>query len=179
MGSGFILTVRICQKPLNPFFYQGTKTFIAHKSFLCKSSQLPVSARYLCTTHSKSNPGSRKTDGRNTGQGPLKKDTIRHRQEELWSGPRGKSSNFRQKPSFPNSVFAAGTAKRASEVHKRQVALLFQDDEQLVEEPKGRSTRGGGRTYKIGLLLVGIICHFLQTVMSLWMFWKTFLSLKP
>lgn len=168
MGSSFILTVRICQKHLNPFFRQGTRTFFAQKSFLCKSSPLPLSARYLCTRHSKSNPGSRHTDGRNTGQGALKKDTIRHRQEELWGGTRGKSSNLRQKPSFPKSVFAAGTAKRMSEMQKGQVALVSQDDEQLVEEPKGRSTRGGGRTHENCLLLVGIIC-LLQTVMSLWM----------
>lgn len=166
MGSSFILTVKICQQHLNPFFHQGTKTFLAQKSFLCKSSQLPLSARYLCTRHSKSNPGSSDTDGRNSGQGALKKDTIRHRQEELWGSTRGKSSSLQQKPSFPKSVFAAGTAKRMSEMQRRQVALVSQDDEHLVEEPKGRSTRGGGRTYKNCLLLVGIIC-LLQTAMSL------------
>lgn len=147
MGSSFV-SVRICQKQLNRFFHQGTKTFFARKSFVCKS-QLPLSARYLCTRHSKSNQGSRHTDGRNTEQGALKKDPdIRHGQEELW----GKSSNLRQKPSFPKSVFAAGTAKRVSEMQKRQVARASQDDEQLVEEPRGRSTRGEGRTYENCLL---------------------------
>lgn len=146
MGSTFILKVRICQKPLKAFFHQGTSAFFTQKTSMCKSSQLPLVARFLCTRDSNSNPGGRHTDRRNSGQGGVKKNTIRHREEGSWDDAvkgRGKSSFIRQSPSFPKSVFAAGTAKRTTEKLRRKAALGSQDEEQHVEEPKGRSTRAG------------------------------------
>lgn len=149
MGSSFILKVRICQKPLKPFFHQGSSAFFTQKTSLCKSSQLPFSARFLCTRDSSSNPGGRHTDRSNSGQGGVKNNTIRHQAEESWedaANGRGKRATLRQIPSFPKSVFTAGTAKRTAERLRRKAALVSQDEQQQVEEIKGRSTRGAGRT---------------------------------
>ncbi|XP_028421783.1 mitochondrial ribonuclease P catalytic subunit isoform X1 [Perca flavescens] len=145
MGSTLILKVRICLKPLKPFFHQGSVAFFTLNPSLCKSSQLPLSARFLCTRDTKPNPGGRQTDksnsGRTNGQGGVKNSTIRCREEELWDGAvngKGKRSTLWQRPSFPKSVFAAGTAKRTAEMLKRK---------QYVGEPEGRTTRGAAKVH--------------------------------
>ncbi|XP_073340597.1 mitochondrial ribonuclease P catalytic subunit [Pagrus major] len=144
MGSTLILTVRICHRPLQPFFHQGSSAFTTLKTSLCKSSQQPLSARFLCTRDTNLNPGVRQADRRNSGQGGVKNTTIRRREEESWDDAvkgRGKTSTLRQRPSFPKSVFAAGTAKRTAEMMMRKPALVSQDE----EEPEGRVTRGAGK----------------------------------
>ena len=112
MGSTLLIKVRICLKPLKPFFHQGGSL----STSLCKSPQLPLSARFLCTRHNNPNPGGRQADRRDT-------------------------TTVRQKPVFPKSVFAAGTAKRTAEIQKRREGLVFEEEEQ--EE---RRRGGGGRT---------------------------------
>ncbi len=132
---GLILKVRTCLKPLKPFIHQGA--FYTLKTPLCKSPALPLSARLLCT---------RDTDRWSGGQRGVKNGTIRRREGELWDDAvtgRGKSFTLRQKPSFPKSVFTAGTAKRTAEMLKRKAALVSQDE----EEAEGRTARGAGRTY--------------------------------
>ncbi|XP_044023556.1 mitochondrial ribonuclease P catalytic subunit [Siniperca chuatsi] len=144
MGSILILKVRICLKPLKPFFHQGSSAFFTLNTSLCKSPQLPLSARFLCTRDTNSNPGGRQTDRRNSGHGGVKNGTIRRREEELWDDAvkgRGKGSTLRQKPFFPKSVFAAGTAKWTTEILKSKTALGIQDE----EEPEGRTTRRAGK----------------------------------
>lgn len=120
MGSTFILLFRTCQKNLKPLV-QGSSTFFTHNTFLCKSHQ-----HLLGTRNSDSGPGNGQKDYGYAAKG------------------REKSTTLRQRPSFPKSVFAAGTAKRTSEILRKKAALLSQDVEQQDEEPKGRSTRGSG-----------------------------------
>lgn len=145
MGSTFILNFRICQKNLKPLF-QGSSTFFTHNTFLCKSPQ-----HLLCTRNSDSSLGYGQKDRQYSRQGGIHTNTIRHNGGESWgyaAKGREKSTTVRQRPSFPKSVFAAGTAKRTSEILRKKAALLSQDVEQQDEEPKGRSTRGSGsRTY--------------------------------
>ncbi|XP_036981261.1 mitochondrial ribonuclease P catalytic subunit [Acanthopagrus latus] len=139
MGSTVILTVRICHRPFQSFFQQGSSAFTTFKTSLCKSSQQPLSARCLCTR----DPGVRLADRRNSGQGGGK--NTRRREDESWGDAekgRGKTSTLRQRPSLPRSVFAAGTAKRKAELRMmRKPALVCQDE----EEPEGRMTRGAGK----------------------------------
>lgn len=145
MGSILILKVRICLRPSKPFIHQGA-LFTLNTS-LCKSPQLPLSARFLCTRDT--NPGGRHTDRRNSGQGGVKNGTTRRRESELWDDAvtgRGKGFTLRQKPFFPKSVFAAGTARRTAEMLKRKAAVVSQDEEQHEEEAGGRTARGAGRT---------------------------------
>lgn len=135
MGSTLILKVRIFLKPLTPFLNQGKLALHAPKGSLFKSSQLPVFARSLCTRDPNPNP-------RNSGQEFVKRGAARRRD----NGGQGEGKTFtvRQKPAFPKSVFAAGTAKRTAEMLVRKAALASQDDEQHVEEPKERTTRKAG-----------------------------------
>ncbi|XP_074517099.1 mitochondrial ribonuclease P catalytic subunit [Sebastes fasciatus] len=143
MGSTLILKVRLCLQ--KPFFHQGGSALFR----LNTSSQLPVSARSLCTRHTNPNPGGRQTDRRNSGQtdgqqGGVRNSPIRRREEDLWDGAvkgRGKSDTFGQRPSFTKSVFAAGTAKRTAEMLKRKAALVSEDEEQHEGEPEGRTSR--------------------------------------
>ncbi|XP_033497711.1 mitochondrial ribonuclease P catalytic subunit [Epinephelus lanceolatus] len=148
MGSTLILKVRICLKPFKPFFYQGSSAFFTLNTSLCKSSQLPVLARFLCTRDTNPNLGGRQTDRRNSGrsdrQGGVKNSTIRHKEWGLWDDSvkgRGKSSTLWQRPSIPKSVFAAGTAKRTTELLKRKAAVASQEEEQHVGEPTRRSVK--------------------------------------
>lgn len=79
----------------------------------------------------------------------MKNGTIRRREEDLWDDSvkgSGKSFTLRQSPSFPKSVFAAGTAKRTAEMLKRKTALVSQVEGWHEEEPEGRTTSGAGRT---------------------------------
>lgn len=145
MGSTFILNVRIWQKPLKTFFQQGTHLFTSNTS-MCKS-QLPLSARFLCTRDSVSIPDGRYKNKGNSTHGGVKKSTTRHRDEGLWDNAMiGKK--VRQTPAFPKSVFAAGTAKRTAEMLRRKSALLSPDEEDHVEELRGRSARGAGRRHR-------------------------------
>ncbi|XP_074548216.1 mitochondrial ribonuclease P catalytic subunit [Halichoeres trimaculatus] len=129
MGSTLILKVRIFLKPLTPFLNQG-KLYTPIAS-LSKTSQLPFSVRSLCTRDSDPNP-------RNSGQGFVRKSAFRGRDEAFWDDDgkgKGKAFTVRQKPAFPKSVFAAGTAKRTAEMLERKTALASQDD-----EPEERTT---------------------------------------
>lgn len=137
MGSSFMLKFRICQKPLKPFFHQGSSAFFTQKTSLCKSYNF--------------NPGGRHTERSNSRQEGVKNNSFSHWKEESWDDAgngRGKRATVRQRPSFPTSVFNAGTAKRTAEIMRRKAALVSQDEQQQVEEIKGRSSRGAGRTYR-------------------------------
>ncbi|XP_034531497.1 mitochondrial ribonuclease P catalytic subunit [Notolabrus celidotus] len=137
MGSTLILKVKIFLKPLTPYLHQGTLS-------VCKSSQLPLSARFLCTRDSNPKPDGRQAEPKNRGQGFVQKSAFRRRDEGSWDdGGKGKgvTSNLRQKPVFPKSVFAAGTAKRTAEMLVRKAALVSQDKEEHEEEPEERRPR--------------------------------------
>ncbi|XP_019940151.2 mitochondrial ribonuclease P catalytic subunit [Paralichthys olivaceus] len=132
MGSNFISKVRILLNPLKPFL-------------TVKPAQLHPSASFLCTTHTNSNSGGRGNSGQTDGHGGVKYRTVRHRQGGLWEDSvdgGGNRSTVRQKPSFPKSVFSAGTSKRTTEMLKRKAALASQEPE---EEPEGREPRGAGK----------------------------------
>nr|XP_046267970.1 mitochondrial ribonuclease P catalytic subunit isoform X2 [Scatophagus argus] len=120
MGSVLMSKVRICQK------------LLTLKAYLYKSSQLPFSARLLCTRDTNSNPSGRQTDRKNRGQGVFKNPTIRWREEELWDDAMKRSTSLQS--SLRKSVFAAGTAKRVAEVLRRKAALVSQDEKQQLEE---------------------------------------------
>lgn len=137
MGSSFLLKVRICQKPLKPFFHQGSSAFFTQNTSLCKSSNF--------------NPGGRHKHRSNGGQEGVKNTSFSHWKEESWDDAgigRGKRATVRQRPSFPTSVFTAGTAKRTAEIMRRKAAVISKDGQQQVEETKGRSSGGAGRTYR-------------------------------
>ncbi|KAK5857042.1 hypothetical protein PBY51_010311 [Eleginops maclovinus] len=139
MGSTLIFKGRLC---LRHFYHQGS--FCTLNSSMFKSSQLPLTARSLCTRDTYSKPGARHTDRRTDVQGGAKKSTFQNREEDLRDGASkgsGKSSTVRQKPSFPKSVFAAGTAKRTAEIQKWKAGVFFQEEEQHEGEPEGRTPR--------------------------------------
>lgn len=138
MGSTLLFKGRIC---LKPFYHQGS--FFTLNSSIFKSSQLPLSARSLCTRDPYPTPGARHTDRRSDAQGGVNKSTFQNREEDFRDGARrGKSSTLRQTPAFPKSVFAAGNAKRTAEIQKRKAALFFQEEEQHGGEPERRTSRG-------------------------------------
>lgn len=150
MGPALILKVRMCLKPFRPFFYQGSSAFYTLNTFLCKSPQLPLSARLLCTRHKNPTPGARQADrgngGQADGQGGVRNSGNRRREEELWDGAekgKGQSSSIWQRTSPLKSVFAAGTAKRTMEMLKRKAPP---DVEEHAEDPEMRTRRGPGRT---------------------------------
>lgn len=138
MCSYFIF--RTCLNPLKPFIHQGGSAFFTVNASLCKSSKLPASARFLCTRDTDGRP----SDRRGGGQGAVKGGSDRQREHKLWDDTRtggGKSSTPRQRPAFPTSVFAAGTAKRVAEMLRRKTPLVSEDE----EESKDRKTRGAER----------------------------------
>uniref|UniRef100_A0A1A8BGI9 Mitochondrial ribonuclease P catalytic subunit n=1 Tax=Nothobranchius kadleci TaxID=1051664 RepID=A0A1A8BGI9_NOTKA len=119
MGSNLILKVRLC---LN-------------------SPLLPSSARFLCTQYIKPNLGGGQMDRRNSGQGDgqsrMKKITYKQDSED----GRSKKYTLRQLPSFPKSVFAAGTAKKIARIQQKKASLVSEDG----EEPERRTNRGAGK----------------------------------
>ncbi|KAM6969612.1 mitochondrial ribonuclease P catalytic subunit [Tautogolabrus adspersus] len=142
MGSPLILKLRILLKPLTPFPHQGSSALTIPKSSVCKPSQLPLSVRFLCTRDPNPNLNGRQADKKNNGQGVVKKS--KSREEGSWNDGgmgRGKTSTLRQRPIFPKSVFAAGTAKRTAEMLMKKSALVFQDKDRHIAEPEGRRTR--------------------------------------
>ncbi|KAM4625168.1 mitochondrial ribonuclease P catalytic subunit [Polymixia lowei] len=151
MGTTLISKARVSLKHINPTFHQGSLGFFTIKTVasLLKSAKLPTIARNLCTNGPISHPGgrpladSRQIDRKNNRQTDK---TIRHREEE-WRDDtmerRGNNFTTRQKPSFPKSVFAAGTAKRTAEMLKRKAALASFEEEE--EEPSERRVRRAGR----------------------------------
>lgn len=141
-----ILKARICLKPLQPFYHQGSSLCVT----LYESSRLPSAARFLCTRDAKPNHGGRLTDikkgSQTDGQDGEKNRTVRQRKEERWENTvvrKGKSFTLQQKSSFPKSVFAAGTAKRTAEMLKRKAGLFSEDE----DETEGKATKEAGRTY--------------------------------
>ncbi|TNN58655.1 Mitochondrial ribonuclease P protein 3 [Liparis tanakae] len=149
MGPALILQVRMCLKPFKPFFYQGSSTFYTLNTLLCKSPQLPLSARLLCTRHKNPTSGARQADrgngGQADGQGGVRNSGNRRREEELWDGAetgKGQSASIWQRTAPLKSVFAAGTAKRTAEMLKRKA---LPDVEEHAEEPEVRTRRGPGK----------------------------------
>lgn len=148
MGSTLILKVRICLKPLQPFFHQGTSAFLTINTPV--SLVVPPIARFLCTRHTNYNPArSKETDRRNNKQTNRQAGgnhgTNRWAEEELWDGTverRGKKEQ-----SFHKSVFAAGTAKRTAEMLKRKAPMAHDDEneESVRGEPVRRESREAGR----------------------------------
>lgn len=154
MGSTFISKVRICLNPLKPFLHQTSSAFLIVNSSLCKSSQLLPTARFLCSGDTNPNSGGRQTvrmnNGHTDGQGGVKSRAIRHRQGELGEDKvdgGGKSSSIKKSPSFPKSVFSAGTAKRIAEMQKRKAALASVGEEEPEKEAEERKTKGAGGTH--------------------------------
>lgn len=142
MGSTVILKVRICLKPLQPFFHQGSSSFLNIRTPV--SLAVPITARFLCTKHTNYNPTRRETDKRNNRQNSRqaggKHGTIRWAEDELWDGAeerRGKKDRL-----YPKSVFAAGTAKRTAEMLKRKSPVVPEDEEEEDEEPVRRRDAG-------------------------------------
>uniref|UniRef100_UPI003AADE337 mitochondrial ribonuclease P catalytic subunit isoform X1 n=1 Tax=Centroberyx gerrardi TaxID=166262 RepID=UPI003AADE337 len=148
MGSRLISKARICLKPLSPVFHQGSSGLFTIKTVasLSKSPNLPIAARTLCIDGTKpSRQTDRRIRGQTDGLGGFKNKTIRHREEEEW---RDGASEGRQRPSFPKSVFAAGTAKRTTEMLRRKAASAYQEEEEEEkggEESAGRAARGAGK----------------------------------
>lgn len=118
MGSTFILKVRTC----------------------LKTPQLPCSAHLFCTREFKQHLGGRPMDRGNSnksgGQGGLRIKNIIQGTDDGFS----KKSTVRKLPSFPKSVFAAGTAKRTAEILRRKTSLVSEDE----EEPAPRTSKRGG-----------------------------------
>ncbi|XP_017281594.1 mitochondrial ribonuclease P catalytic subunit [Kryptolebias marmoratus] len=114
MGSTLILKVRICLK----------------------------SARFFCTRELKPNLRGQQTvrgvsdqaDGR--GGGLRNRDIFQVRED---GG--GRKHSVRKLPSFPKSVFAAGTAKRTTEMLKRKTSRLSVAE----EEPEPRASKKEGK----------------------------------
>lgn len=124
MGSTFMFSVRICQKPLKAWFHRGPYVFTSNTPKCKRQTSLP--ARFMCTERIVSIPHGRPQG--NSAQGGAKR------------------SNIRQTPAFPKSVFAAGTARRTAEMLRRKSALRSQDgDEVDVEESRGLSARESGK----------------------------------
>ncbi|KAF7664745.1 hypothetical protein LDENG_00166560 [Lucifuga dentata] len=136
MGSTLISKARTYLKALKPLLHQGNSGFFTIHTSLCKSQKLPPTASSLCSNEANHDPGG-SLDRRTSAP---KSNTVRHREEELWDSTqerRGKSFTLRQRPSFPKSVFAAGTAKRTAEMLKRKAVQ--------VEEPAERAARREGK----------------------------------
>ncbi|XP_041667918.1 mitochondrial ribonuclease P catalytic subunit [Cheilinus undulatus] len=141
MGSTYLLKVRIFLKPLTPFLHNGSSSLSTPKTSV-RESQLPLSVRFLCTRDSKANTSSRQTKIKNSGQSVERKNAVRRREELLWDNDglgRSKTPTLRQRPSFPKSVFAAGTAKRTAEMFMRKSALGSQNEGQHAEEAEART----------------------------------------
>lgn len=135
-----ILKAIVCLKPFQPFCLQGSSGLLTIKKNLYKSS--PAS-RFLCT---KDRLTDTKKRSQINGQNGTQSKTIGQRKDEFCDNAldgKGKSFAPRQRTFFPKSVFAAGTAKRTTEMLKRKADLFSQNK----EEPEGRTTRGRGRTY--------------------------------
>lgn len=150
MGSTFMFSVRIWQRPSKAFFQQGPH-LCTSSAAMCKSQQ-PLPARFLI-------PHGRNQSKATSAQGGAKRSAFRHRDEGLWDDAmtgRGKASSVRQAPAFPKSVFAAGTAKRTAEMLRRKSAFLSQDeDDENVEESRGLSARGAGRRGEVDVDVSG------------------------
>lgn len=116
MGSTFILKVRTC----------------------LRSPQLPSSAYFFCTREFKLQIGGRQTDRGNSNKsvGLRIKNIIQGTDDGF-----NKKSTVRKLPSFPKSVFTAGTAKRTAEIMRRKASLVSVDE----EEPAPRTSKKAGR----------------------------------
>ncbi|CAG5866155.1 unnamed protein product [Menidia menidia] len=141
MGSSWMLKVRVC---LQPFFNQERPAFLTVKTCLWQPPQLASSARFLCSRDTNQDLGGRHTDKRSNpksaGQG-----AIRQARTGLWDDAvdgRNKRSALKPRPSFPKSVFAAGTAKKTAEIMKMKASLGSGNTELHEEEPEQRRTRG-------------------------------------
>lgn len=94
----------------------------------------------------------RQTDTRNsrpTGSGSdgIRNATIRPKEKGWRNGVlegRGDGFALQERPSFTKSVFAAGTAKRRTEMLRRKAGLAAQDGEEEEQESAGRRARGAG-----------------------------------
>ncbi|CAJ1074029.1 mitochondrial ribonuclease P catalytic subunit [Xyrichtys novacula] len=145
MGSTLRMTVKIFLKPMSPFLYQGSSAVPTPRT-----SQLPLSACFLCTRDSNHNTGGRQTDFRSNRQDLLKNRTTRQRDGSFWDAVgkgTSQSVTLRQKPVFPKSVFAAGTAKRTTEILMRKRAAVVSQEEELSEEEESdeSKTKRAGR----------------------------------
>lgn len=141
MGSTFVLSVRICQRPLFAFLNQRLAVFTSNAP-KCKW-QPSLHTRYLCTKQ------------RSSADGLAKRSYARHPNERLLDTSmtvKGKSSTFvRQTVPLPKSVFAAGTAKRTAEMLRRKLALRSQDEDQIDAEGSIRlSHRAAGKDFWLG-----------------------------
>ncbi|KAM3594479.1 uncharacterized protein V6R79_008586 [Siganus canaliculatus] len=114
MSSTLIVQFRRCQKPLKPL----TQCFFSTRDVSFNST-------------------NKQTDRRHNAHGGANNPTRR-----MAEGVEGKASTIRQKPAFPKSVFAAGTAKRTADMQRRKAALFAQDEEKLAGDTE-ETTRGG------------------------------------
>lgn len=151
MGSNLILKLRIYLKSLHPFVHEEFPTFFTLKTSLQKSPQLFSSPRLLCTGDCNTNQTiTLKVNRKNQkteGQGTVKNKAIRQTHKELLNDAgngRSKESLFLERPFFPKSVFAAGTAKRMADRMKRKASLVSEDVEQLEEGREYKAKKGAG-----------------------------------
>ncbi|KAM9707363.1 mitochondrial ribonuclease P catalytic subunit [Menidia menidia] len=141
MGSSWMLKVRVC---LQPFFNQERPAFLTVKTCLWQPPQLASSARFLCSRDTNQDLGGRQTEKRSNPKsaGP---GATRQARTGLWDEAvdgRNKRSALKPRPSFPKSVFAAGTAKKTAEIMKMKASLGSGNMELHEEEPEQRRTRG-------------------------------------
>lgn len=132
MGSTFILKARTCLKSSQLLLHTGGPAF---------SPLNPPQARFLYTRDLSLTLGVRQTHRSSSGQGGVKNSFTRRGEDDSpGNGGGDKRFSLRQKPLFPKSVFAAGTARRTAEMQRRKVPLVCEDE----EEPKRRTDRGEG-----------------------------------
>ncbi|CAN9502569.1 unnamed protein product [Ophioblennius macclurei] len=127
MGS-----VRVSLKSFQLLLHGGHPAFLTPKH-TWRFLQLP------CSSDAGSNlAGRRKDSGRTDGQNGFKRSQFTRGRGELWEA---EVDGKPKRVSFPKSVFAAGTAKRTTDMLKRKTVMISQDEEE--EEPERR--KGTGR----------------------------------
>ncbi|KAL0969706.1 hypothetical protein UPYG_G00231160 [Umbra pygmaea] len=128
MGSFLISRPNLCLKYIKPIFYFGTAGFPLQNNVIVK---LSGSTRPLCKG--------------------VSRHAFKHRKEKQQV-----EFSIREGPSFPKSVFAAGTAKRTAEYHKRRAEAAVQEEEpefprntKRVEPPDHALTASEWRSLKL------------------------------
>ncbi|XP_061824399.1 mitochondrial ribonuclease P catalytic subunit isoform X1 [Nerophis lumbriciformis] len=142
MGSTVILQLKKCLRTALPFINQRSPVSLV----------LPYAKLLQCYRGFNSSPGLRQPSNVNTGQtnvqDGLEKSTSRQRTRELWdrvTDGRGNNCTPRiQKAFIPKSVFAAGTAKKTTEMLKRKADSSSGEDHR-PDELARRVTRVEGK----------------------------------
>lgn len=139
MGSGLICKLRSRLKPFKPAIFYGSLCITNRKTSL--SLKLGSTARCLCSKEI--SPKDTLTD---KGQCKQRGDKI-VRKGNLW-GSEMEERSLRYtslQRSNSKSVFAAGTAKRITEMLKRKTALVSGTEQMPVEDPPQKTARGAAK----------------------------------